>query len=72
MHHFTVLIGIEPQTLPPVGLLTPSLGNSQNVIKEALSTEAYPPVLPEAAVSWFSLTCPFKSSPLRLCHASLF
>lgn len=41
MHHFTVLIGTEPQTLPPVGLLTPSLGNSQNVLNEVLSAETW-------------------------------
>lgn len=36
---FTKVIGIKPPTLPPIGLLTPSLRNSQIITKEALSTE---------------------------------
>lgn len=38
---FTKVIGTKPQTLPPIGLLTPSLGNSQNSTKEALSAETW-------------------------------
>lgn len=67
-HAFTEVIGIKPQTLPPIGLLTPSLGNNQIVMKEALSAEtgvrtprrAREDPQSSSHAAWFSLACPLE------------